>query len=297
MITDIQMFLGNNKYPRDLIMHTLKEEIHKVSGFEEILGELVDFILNALGNNRNFLLPSEKHMYLRVAIHLIFLADGEDFQDFNVFKSKKIKIEGLQKLFKRIPVIPLMCDMQIKTSFVLERCVHYEKEKMEKLWVRVDAKTFHRFYSIHEMRHEVLMEHNSFATKFSFVLNDLKARRSGIDDSQVGVENFRLVYWTLLEGLMLLSKWKSKIMSALAWKRAFPIPDDFFSANGGKESTHQEYEKITRFAYSNEELYGLCEILGIVKACSDLYTSNEFAVAAFLRRYMYFETQDFVQNQ
>eukprot|EP00475_Leptophrys_vorax_P029552 TRINITY_DN4350_c0_g1_i1.p1 TRINITY_DN4350_c0_g1~~TRINITY_DN4350_c0_g1_i1.p1 ORF type:complete len:1230 (+),score=372.45 TRINITY_DN4350_c0_g1_i1:848-4537(+) len=295
-INDLQMFLGNPKHPYDLILFNLKNEIHKVSGFEDAISELLDFIVDNVTNDKNYLLPAEKHMFYRVAINLIFLVDGEDAQDVNVFKSKKIKIDVLQKLFKRVPVIPLIADMQVRTSFVLERCVHYEKEKMEKSWIKIDSKTTRSNHDIAVLRTKVRNSHNAYVPKLTHALNDLKARRRAADE-QVSPEHPKAFFNTVLDGLKLLSRWKSSLLEILAWKRAYPISLEEYTARGGKDSPTKEYEKVTRYAFTPQELYSLCEILGTLKATCDIFTENEHVIAAFVRRFMYFQVQDFVQNE
>jgi len=293
-IVELQDFLGNPQHPYDYIMFSLKREVHKVANFEDVIAELLDFCMEALDAGRYFL-PSEKHMLQRVAINLIYLLDGEDKKDNSAFKkSSKIKLEKLQAMYKNKPVLPAMFDMQVEIKAVLQRCVNYEPDKMEARWVKEDDRT-RRAYDLRTHRYKITKEHNNFISKFAYMMNDIKSRYRGIDDSKTNIEFHENVFKVVLEGLRILGHWSSLVCSEFAYKRAYPIKNEEYLEKHGTSPPGKEYEKVTRYSYTDDNLYTLCDVTSMIKALSGLLCDNEYLLGPHIRKYVYYEVQNFVQ--
>lgn len=295
LINDLQMFISDTRHPYDHIHHNMKAEIHKVSGFEDVISELMDFCIESIHNEKNYLLSSEKHALYRALVVLLFIVDGEDKHDINAFKSKKFKIEAIQKILRDRPILPLPHDMQMNTLSMLQRCVNYDKEKMEKYWIK-SSKSKYDYYSINKHISSFRVEHSAFIAKFSFLLNDVKARRRQTDDSKINSDYLRNVFNIVLEGLKIISRWKTVLLDCLAWKRANPISKEDYLAKGGKDGPGSDYEKYTKYSFEPAELYVVVDMIGMIKGLGDLLSDAEFMVAPLIRRYCFFEIQHFVQN-
>lgn len=128
------MFLGNPQHPHNLIIFHLKTDVHKISGHEDVLVLLLNHCCDAF-EERRFLFASEKHMLLRAMPYLLYLMDSDEKDGNNVFRSKKFRLDRVQRIFKTTPIVPLYGDMKISIEFVLKQCAHWNEEEMAPAWV------------------------------------------------------------------------------------------------------------------------------------------------------------------
>ena len=63
---EVVMFLANN----DKITNTLKEKLEGIDGYEELLADIVNLCVD-MYETRHFVLPSEKHMLIKVIMMLM----------------------------------------------------------------------------------------------------------------------------------------------------------------------------------------------------------------------------------
>src|SRR5690606_1803843 len=80
--------------------------------FDDVLALVVNQCADYFEAER-YVLPHEKHCLLRVMPYGLFLMDGEQNSQHNIFKSKKVKLPRFSAIFRRYPVVPLYGDMQI----------------------------------------------------------------------------------------------------------------------------------------------------------------------------------------
>lgn len=158
-IQNIQLFLGNPTKPHNFILWKLqtegdrerereekggrganqdKKEKEKESEKErekerDVLVAMMEHCATCL-EEKQYVLPDEKHCHYRVIIHCLFLIDAPEEDGLNVFKYKKVKLERYMKLFRLMPVVPLYGDMHIAIEYVLARCKHWVPELMAGLW-------------------------------------------------------------------------------------------------------------------------------------------------------------------
>jgi cytoplasmic FMR1 interacting protein len=70
-----------------------------VNSFDDVLTIVVNQCADYLETEK-YLLPSEKHCLLRVMPYVLFLMDGDQNSQNNIFKSKKLKLPRFAALFK-----------------------------------------------------------------------------------------------------------------------------------------------------------------------------------------------------
>jgi cytoplasmic FMR1 interacting protein len=291
-VHNLQMFLGNPQHPKSLIFHNLKTELQKISGFEDVfvamLSQAVDYFDQEL-----YVTPEEKWALLRALPHIMLLLDGDsavDKKSFNVFKSKKVALAPLQKLFKRFPVVPVYGDMSIKLVVILTRASNWD-ETTRSSWVQEkigpDGKLqpdpkVQKKYSLLVAWQQMRAESDSYCPKLVNMLNEVKALHPG--EAEIDEQVASDVYHIVKEGLCLCSKWTASILEQVAWKYQYPASQESLTdRNVELDSPGIEYEKAVRYNYSKEELSVLVDCVSIVKALNGLMMKAEGTVASVLR--------------
>ena len=154
-IHTLQMFFGNPQHPKNLIIFHLKTDIHRISGFEDVLALLLNHCIETLEEER-YLFAREKHMLLRVIPYLIYLMDSDEVEGPNVFKSKKINLAQIQKALKYFPTLPIYGDMKIDVTFILQQCKHWDEEMATKWQSTKPAKIARKFLVLIMIDHDLL---------------------------------------------------------------------------------------------------------------------------------------------
>ena len=95
-----------------------------------------------------------------------------------------------------------------------------------------------------------------------------------------------------LRGLQLLSEWTSVVTELYSWKLLHPT-DHHQNKECPLEA--EEYERATRYNYSDEEKFALIEVIAMIKGLQVLMARMETVFTDAIRRNIYAELQDFVQ--
>lgn len=95
-----------------------------------------------------------------------------------------------------------------------------------------------------------------------------------------------------LRGLQLLSQWTSVVTELYSWKLLHPT-DHHQNKECPPEA--EEYERATRYNYSDEEKFALIEVIAMIKGLQVLMARMETVFTDAIRRNIYAELQDFVQ--
>jgi len=254
------MFLSNPQHPQHLILFHLKSDIHKISGNDDVLQALIDHCCDAYEKER-YLLASEKHMLLRVVPYLIYLMDSDDKDGFNVFKNKKLRMDRVLKIYKTCPVVPLYGDMRISVLWVLKQCVHWQDE-MAQQWVTSKEGKLDRNYLLSYHRERIRKEYNEYTSQYISMFNSVKGAQAA---NRPVTSLLPDVFKHVLHGLKLLNAWTAKVIEQSAWKYDNPVSPEEYKEKGGKAVENQEYAKVVRYNYSNEELYALVDVIGMIK--------------------------------
>eukprot|EP00456_Euglypha_rotunda_P049447 TRINITY_DN3965_c0_g1_i3.p1 TRINITY_DN3965_c0_g1~~TRINITY_DN3965_c0_g1_i3.p1 ORF type:complete len:407 (+),score=77.54 TRINITY_DN3965_c0_g1_i3:169-1221(+) len=105
------------------------------------------------------------------------------------------------------------------------------------------------------------------------------------------------VFTITLEAFRLLSSWSAMIKNNSAWKYAHPITPEEYKKTPGKGTPSAEYEKVVRFNYTEDELYALIDVIGMLKGLGNLLLKNELLLVPLIRRSIHDKLQVFLQKE
>eukprot|EP00004_Rigifila_ramosa_P010810 TRINITY_DN2288_c0_g1_i2.p1 TRINITY_DN2288_c0_g1~~TRINITY_DN2288_c0_g1_i2.p1 ORF type:complete len:1415 (+),score=362.60 TRINITY_DN2288_c0_g1_i2:563-4246(+) len=274
----LHLFLANNSS----IMTNLKTSLQKISGQDEVMGQIIVYAANVFEENR-FLLPKEKHALLRVMPFGLFLMDSDGL---NVFKSKKLKLERFAKLFKRAQIVPICGDMQIGTEQIIKSCPNSKDDKEFHLRSE-DRKWAKTEYAIVNHINQCRVAQNDYLCRLSMLMSDIKASiaREGKLSSRLSSDTATIVY----QGFQLISGWTARVLEQSAYKYANAAtppqaPEDASS-----------YEMAVRYNYTPDEYAALVEMISLIKGVQSVLKRHEATLVPILRSYVHSRTQEFLQ--
>jgi len=91
----LSMFLATQNKIRD----TLKENLERVTGYDELLSDIVSLCVNMF-ETRLYLAPHEKHMLVKVMGFGLFLLDAEPQSLSKLDQRKKLNLSKIDRVFK-----------------------------------------------------------------------------------------------------------------------------------------------------------------------------------------------------
>lgn len=230
-----------------------------------------------------YVLPSEKHCLLRVMSYGLFLMDGDNNTQYNIFKSKKIKLNRFATIFRKYPIVPLYGDMQITLESMIRRSPHFD----EKIWgiSGTDSKLALEYEIINSVE-STKLSHNEYMSKFANMINELRVMIK--QNKQIDSNYAREVYNLVHQGITLLSDWTSKVLFQSAWKYAKPNNDE-------SVETTVEYERVVRFNYKPEEKVALVEFISMIKGLAHIMLKEDALLSPIIRNAIHEELQLFIQ--
>lgn len=136
-VTQLQTFLSNPdvRKTKNYVFLSLRDEVKRVNGHENIILDALELAMDTLEKGF-FVTPEEQFRLIRVLPYYMLICDGEgdEAKSFNMFKTSKIKLANLQKVFKKFPVVPLYGDINMVLELVLHRSPHYDVARMGRDW-------------------------------------------------------------------------------------------------------------------------------------------------------------------
>lgn len=121
---NLSMFLATQNKIRD----TVKENLEKITGYEELLADVVNICVHMF-ETKMYLTPNEKHMLVKVMGFGLFLMDSELCNINKLDQKKKLKLDRIDRIFKNLEVVPLFGDMQIAPFNYIKRSKHFDASK------------------------------------------------------------------------------------------------------------------------------------------------------------------------
>lgn len=121
---NLSMFLATQNKIRD----TVKENLEKIAGYEELLADVVNICVHMF-ETKMYLTPNEKHMLVKVMGFGLFLMDSELCNINKLDQKKKLKLDRIDRIFKNLEVVPLFGDMQIAPFNYIKRSKHFDASK------------------------------------------------------------------------------------------------------------------------------------------------------------------------
>lgn len=92
---NLSMFLATQNKIRD----TVKENLEKITGYEELLTDVVNICVHMF-DTKMYLTPNEKHMLVKVMGFGLFLMDSELCNINKLDQKKKLKLDRIDRIFK-----------------------------------------------------------------------------------------------------------------------------------------------------------------------------------------------------
>jgi cytoplasmic FMR1 interacting protein len=216
-------------HPKQLIFFNLRTELKKVENHEEVLIEMlqqcVDFLERGI-----FVTPDDKYRLLRGLPHLLLLIDGDkDDGTFNVFKSKKVKLDPVKALFKQFPVLPMYGDMPIRPEVILQRAPHYDVASMGASWGGVEDKGVAEKYQIKGHWQPMRKLYDELMAKLAVTVNEVEARQASgavLEKDMGSVATGQRVASLVVACFDALREWSCRVQEMIAWKMSYPASEE-----------------------------------------------------------------------
>ena len=280
---NLSMFLATQNKIRD----TLKKALENIPGYEELISDVISLATMMYETNM-FMLPSEKHMLVKVIGFGMFLVDGNKCNMNKLDAKKRINISKIDKIFKNLEMVPLFGDMQIAPfQTYVKKAVHFDATKWP---LSLAVNTLSIQADILQYVPSIREDYVAYISELSRHSNEVTTTVKETPRSDA--ENKSLLSLAL-KGLQLLSDWTTHVTELYSWKLMHPT-DHHQNKECPPEA--EEYERATRYNYSDEEKSALIEIIAMVKGLQVLMTKMENVFADAIRRSIYAELQDFIQK-
>ncbi|TPX31592.1 hypothetical protein SmJEL517_g05099 [Synchytrium microbalum] len=271
----LYLFLGQ----QDQFINELKTALVTISGFDEIVQDMMYHCQSALESGQ-YVLCETKHMYLKAIAMGLFLLDDKG-EEKDIYKRKKLK---------NTPVIPLFGDMPVSLSQIYGKAPHIGFGKWED--PDLDAKVaLSKAYTITASIASVREDYQKFVQNFkrSLNLSSIAIQRYGI----LPPEENAALYELALQGLRLLSTWTARVLEQSAWKYANPVHPN---PESGIPLNALSYELAVRYNYSKEDQRALVEMISMIKSLANLLSKIDRDQMQGISNHIYAEIQSFMRG-
>lgn len=278
---NLSMFLATQNKIRD----TLKETLEKIPGYDDLLADIVNICVQ-MYDTKMYMLPAEKHMLVKVMGFGLFLMDGEVCNINKQDQKKRINISKIDKVFKALEMVPLFGDMQIAPFHYIKCSPHYEASR----WPLASANSPSPQSDLLQHLPAIRDDYERYISELARHSNEVTTTVK--ETPRTDPENKELNDLAL-RGLQLLSDWTTHVTELYSWKLMHPTDPH---QNKDCPQDAEEYERATRYNYTDEEKFGLIEVIAMVKGLQVLMSRMETVFTDAVRRHVYFELQGFVQH-
>ncbi|XP_071492155.1 cytoplasmic FMR1-interacting protein 1-like isoform X1 [Diadema antillarum] len=281
------LFLATNQ----AITLNLKTTLLKIEGYEEMIADVVNLCVR-LFNKGQYVLPTEKHLLVKVMAIGLFLMDNENNSIYKMDQKNRISLSKIDKIFKQLEVVPLYGDLQISVLSFVKRCANYETH--QSFWKSENISASGAQFNLLQQQDDLRDKHTKYVAqlvKYSKIHPQGKVTEEQNQKvKEKSDEECRAIYDLAREGLQLLSNLTALVTEMFSWKLLHP------STSHKKEVEEaEEYEKATRFNYNKQEKFALIEIIAMIKSLQALMSKLEPFFKDAIHRTIYAEIQDFVQ--
>uniref|UniRef100_A0A1B0CHB8 Putative cytoplasmic fmr1-interacting protein n=1 Tax=Lutzomyia longipalpis TaxID=7200 RepID=A0A1B0CHB8_LUTLO len=276
---NLSMFLATQNKIRDAVRETLE----KVNGYEDLMADVVNICVHMF-ETKMYMTPEEKHMLVKVMGFGLFLMDTEACNVNKLDQKKKLRLDRIDRIFKNLEVVPLFGDMQIAPFNYIKRSKHFDPSK----WPLSSSTAISPQADLMVHLPQIREDHVKYISELARYTNEVTTT---VKDNTTDAEN-RATADLALRGLQLLSEWSSVVTELYSWKLLHPT-DHHQNKECPVEA--EEYERATRYNYTDEEKFALIEVIAMIKGLQVLMTRIETVLCEAIRRSIYAELQDFVQ--
>ncbi|KAH7640918.1 hypothetical protein HUG17_8387 [Dermatophagoides farinae] len=278
----LSMFLAMQNKIRD----NLKESLETINGYEELFCDLVNLFTN-MYECKQYVLPQEKHMLVKVIGFALYLMDGANCNINKLDAKRRISLNRIDRIFKHLEMVPLYGDMQIAPfQTYIKRCTHYDQTR----WPLCSNST------TSSLQADILQYLPSIRDDYVAFISELSRHSNEVtttikETPRTDSENRELLKLAL-RGIQLLADWTAHVTELYSWKLMHPT-DSHQTKTCPTDA--EEYERATRYNYSSQEKYALIELVAMVKGLQVLMNRMEAVFVDAIRRAIYADLQDFVQ--
>lgn len=278
----LSMFLAMQNKIRD----NLKESLESISGYEELFCDMVNLFINMF-DTKQYVLPYEKHMLVKVIGFALYLMDGKHCNILKLDAKRRISLARVDKIFKHLEMVPLYGDMQIAPFLTyIKRCPNYDATK----WPLCSNQTTCSYQSdILQYLPTIRDDYVQFISELSRHFNEVNTTIK--ETPRTDAENRELLKLAL-KGIQLLADWTAHVTELYSWKLMHPTDSH---QNNFCPKDAEEYERATRYNYNSDEKYALIELVAMVKGLQVLMNRMQTVFIDAIRRAVYADLQDFVQ--
>lgn len=279
---ELSLFLANQNKIRD----SLKESLDKIPNYEILLCKIVNLCLQMYEESK-YILPSEKHMLVKVLGFGLFLIDGKNCDINKLDAKKKVNIGAIDKIFKELEMVPLFGDMQIAPFITyVKKMANFDSQK----WPICSNQ------SISSNQAEIQGFLPKIRNKYVAYISELSRHSNEAttiikETPRTDFENKELLDLALL-GLRLLSDITAHVTELYSWKLMHPTDHH---QNHSCPQEAEEYERATRYNYNDEEKSALIELISMIKGLQVLMNRMETVFIDAIKRSIYAKLQDFIQ--
>lgn len=279
----LSMFLAMQNKIRDNLKTSLEKQI---PGYEELFCDLVNLFTNMF-EYKQYVLPQEKHMLVKVIGFTLYLMDGDTCNINKLDAKRRISLSRIDKIFKSLEMVPLYGDMQIAPfQTYIKRSAHYDATK----WPLCSNENTNSMQAdILQYLPSIRDDYVSFVSELSRHSNEVTTTIK--ETARPDVEN-RAMLKLALKGIQLLADWTAHVTELYSWKLMHPTDPH---QNRDCPASAEEYERATRYNYNSDEKYALIELVAMVKGLQVLMNRMESVFVDAIRRAIYADLQDFVQ--
>ncbi|KAL3670274.1 hypothetical protein V7S43_004587 [Phytophthora oleae] len=287
-IVRLQEFMGSSYQAKGSVWDSLRHNLTNVKRYEQVTYLLLRHCVGHVENDA-CMTPSSKFNYIRALSYLMAVLEGsEAWKKTNTLPGadKKV-IEAAVKLIARFPVIPMLHEISIKPVKALQSQGGY---KLEATNGAMSVKSRDTMFDIVAASRDCKTTCEAYLPRLMHALNMGTERGYTQDQSDT-------LYEVLEDGISHLSKWKSSFLLFLAWKYQNPKTNELLRESGMQlHSPFLEYERVTKYNYSDEEWQAMANVIYSVKSVVKILQESQTKLENCVRRTIYRQIQVFVQH-
>ncbi|KAI0228538.1 Cytoplasmic FMR1-interacting protein [Lamellibrachia satsuma] len=291
----LSMFLGTH----NCILTTVKAAFQKVTGFQDVLCDIVSVCIHTHENNL-YLTPAEKHSIVKIMGFSIFLIDSELVNINKLDSKRKFNLGKIDKIFKQLEVVPLFGDMMTVPFSYIEMSPNFDATKWPQCLSEQPSAQMQLVKQLPLVRQQYIQlvceltllcgatKKLAKPPKKPFGPEKVAPVKEGLPTGQ----DDQAMYDLSLRLLQTLSSWTAAIMELFSWKLLHPTDK---KQNPECPEDAEEYERATRYNYSSEEKFALIEMITKIKSLQELMAKSEVQLGGAIKRHIYTSLQQLVQ--
>ena len=343
-INQIQMFLSNPMHNKHYVLTMIRSSLLQCTDgrYETVFLALISLCMDKsdeLFDKNDSIEKSvvefscdQRYCPIRVLPHLYVLLDGligENGDAINVFEMKKYKFDkSADKIFKNLPVIPLMFEMVIEIHPTLQLCLNYKESgfKICKKVFKLNQKNINQFYSLvsNDNVKRIIEKEDILCKYMKKVLlnveneeknaaNKKKKKKKGKKGtgSSAGNDDAALarreLFINVFKAFHHMGDASTTVLTHIGWKYANPSSTQTTGKNRKNSinrdnndsvvnENNREYARRILYNYSSEEKDVIINLIGSTKNLANVLLKNEDYIRVEIRKHIHTLLQQFVQE-